>query len=209
MPTTTLQPLRPAGVALLIIATLFMVGAWAAAYFRQWPLPATPQEKLSLIANDRIGWTAQAIIFPVCFLAVTIIFGWIAQRLPGGWPRWLAVAATVASVAALLLWLPITMNRLHLGAQAAALLAGHDADAPLPVLINADTFWAYTVAALAGNALMGAALALAGVLPVLGWVVVGLCVSGALTAAFVLHDWPPFMSYLILLILAVGLTRGG
>lgn len=209
MPTTAFQPLRPAGVALLLTVALFMVGAWAAAYFRQWPLPATPQEKLSLIANDRIGWTVQAIIFPVCFLAVAIIFGWIAQQLPGGWPRRLAVAATIASVAALLLWLPITMNRLHLGDQAATLLAGHDGNAPLPVLINADTFWAYTVAALAGIALMGAALALAGVLPMLGWVVVGLCVSGALTAAFVLHDWPPFVSYLILLILAIGLTHGG
>lgn len=206
-PTIALHPLRPAGVALLITVAIFMVGAWAAAYFRQWPLPATSQKKLTLIANDRIGWTAQAIIFPVCFLAVAIVFGWIAQRLPGGWPRGLAVAATVASWAALLLWLPITVNRLYLGAQAASLLAGHDPNAPLPVLVNADTFWPYTVAALAGIGLMGAALS--GMLPMFGWVVAGLCVAGALTAAFVLHDWPPFMSYLILLILAAGLTRGG
>ena len=89
-PTIALDPLRPAGVALLITVALFMVGAWAAAYFRQWPLPATSQEKLTLIADDRIGWTAQAIIFPLCFLAVAISFGWIAQRLPAGWPRWLA-----------------------------------------------------------------------------------------------------------------------
>ena len=208
-PTQSLNALRPAWVALLITVMLFMVGAWAAAYFRQWPLPATSQEKLTLIANDRIGWTAQAIIFPVCFLAVAIIFGWIAVRLPDGLPRGLAVAATVAGMAALLLWLPITMNRLYLGAQAAALLAGHDPNAPLPVLVNADTFWPYTAVALAGIALMGAALALAGTLPVLGWVVAGLCVAGALAAAFVLHDWPPFMSYLILLILAGGLMRGG
>lgn len=208
-PTNSLHSLRPAGVTLLVTVALFLVGAWVAAYFRQWPLPATPQEKLTLIANDRIGWTAQALIFPVCFLAVAIIFGRIAPRLPGGWPRKLAVAATVASMAALLLWLPITVNRLYLGAQAAALLAGTDPNASLPVLVNADTFWAYTVAALAGIGLMGAALALAGALPVLGWVAAGLCAAGALAAAFVLHDWPPFMSYLILLILAIGLTRSG
>ena len=87
------------------------------------------------------------------------------------------------------------------------LLAGHDPNAPLPVLVNADTFWRYTMATLAGIGLMGAALA--GTLPVFGWVVAGLCVAGAIAAAFVLHDWPPFMSYLILLILAAGLTRGG
>ena len=40
-PTQSLNALRPAWVALLITVMLFMVGAWAAAYFRQWPLPAT------------------------------------------------------------------------------------------------------------------------------------------------------------------------
>jgi len=40
-------------------------------------------------------------------------------------------------------------------------------------------------------------------------VVRGLAVAGVVLAAFVMHDWPPFMSYAILLVLAVGLMRSG
>ncbi len=70
-------------------------------------------------------------------------------------------------------------------------------------------FWPYTFAALAGVGLMGAAKALAGVLPTLGWIVARLAVAGALVGAFVMHDWPPFMSYVILLVLSIGLIRSG
>ncbi len=207
--TEQLSSLRPAGFALLAIAILFMIGASTAAYFRRFPLPTHPLEQLTLIANDRAGWSAQAIIFPICFVAVAVVFGWMAMQLPAGWPRWLAVAATLASVAALLLWLPISVNRLQLAAQAAKMIASYDPAAPPEVFNNTGTFWPYTFAALAGIGLMGAALALAGVLPTLGWVVAGLAVAGALVGAFVMHDWPPFMSYVILLVLAIGLIRSG
>lgn len=39
------------------------------------PLPQTPLEQLTAIAEDRIGWTAQAIIFPVAMLATALTFG--------------------------------------------------------------------------------------------------------------------------------------
>lgn len=201
--------LRTAGIALLATCILFMIGASVAAYFRRFPLPTDPLDQLTLIAHDRAGWTAQAIIFPVCFLAVTVIFGWIAARLPAGLPRWLAIAATVASAVALLLWLPISANRLQLAAHAAEMIASYDPAAPPEVFRNTGTFWPYTFTALAGIGLMGAALALAGVLPTLGWVVAGLAVAGALLGAFVMHDWPPFMSYVILLVMAIGLIRSG
>lgn len=207
--TEQLASLRLAGFVLLATGILFMIGASAAAYFRRFPLPTDPLEQLTLIANDRIGWSAQAIIFPICFVAVAVVFGWMAMQLPAGWPRWLAVAATLASVAALLLWLPISANRLQLAAQAAERIASYDPAAPPEVFRNTGTFWPYTFAALAGIGLMGAALALAGVLPTLGWVVAGLTVAGALVGAFVMHDWPPFMSYVILLVMAIGLIRSG
>lgn len=207
--TEQLISLRPAGFALLAISILFMIGAGAAAYFRRFPLPSDPLEQLTLIANDRLGWSAQAIIFPICFLAVAVVFGWMAMQLPAGWPRGLAVAAALASVAALLLWLPISANRLQLAARAAQMIASYDPAAPPEVFRNTGTFWPYTFTALAGIGLMGAALALAGVLPTLGWVVAGLAAAGALLGAFVMHDWPPFMSYVILLVMAIGLIRSG
>ena len=200
---------RSAGIALLIVSILFMVGASVAAYFRRFPLPADPLDQLTLIANDRVGWSAQAIIFPICFLAVAIIFGWMAWRLPGGLARSLAIAAAVLSAAALLLWLPISANRLQLGARAAAMIASYDPAAPPEVFRNTGVFWPYTFCALAGIGLMGAALALAGVLPLLGWIVAVLAVLGAVVGALAMHDWPPFMSYVILLVMSIGLIRVG
>lgn len=204
-----LPSFRSAGIALLAVSILFMIGASTAAYFRRFPLPTAPLDQLTLIANDRIGWSAQAIIFPICFLAVAIIFGWMATQLPGQWPRRLAIGATALSGAALLLWLPISIDRLQLGARAAAMIASYDPAALPEVFRNAGTFWPYTFCALAGIALMGAALALAGVLPTLGWIVAALAVLGAVAGALMMRDWPPFMSYVILLVLSIGLIRTG
>jgi hypothetical protein len=198
--------LRPFGLALLVIIVIFMIGAFSAAYFRP-PIPTDPLEQLTRIAHDRIGWTAQAVIFPVSFLAITFVFGWVSTQLPAGWSRWLALTATLLSAAAFLLWLPISLNRLHQGAVAADLIANYNPGTPLPVIINSNTFWPYTVCALAGIGLMG--VALAGTLPTLGWVVAGLSLAAALVGRLVWGDWPPFMSYIILLVLAVGLMRGG
>jgi hypothetical protein len=204
-----LSNFRPLGIALLATVIIFLVGAWSAAYFRQWPLPGTPLEKLTLIANDRVGWTAQAILFPVAFLATAVLSGLITVNLPGGWPRWLAAGATLLFAAGFLLWLPISADRLRLGTQAAELIRSYD-PATLPeVMVNPGTFWLHTCCTLAALALIGAALALAGVLPTLGWIVTGLAIAGAALAAFVMHDWPPFMSYVILLALAVGLIWAG
>ena len=207
--TEQLTGTRPLGFALLAIAMLFMIGASAAAYFRRLPLAHRPAGAVGPDRQRPHRLAAQAIIFPVCFVAVAVIFGWMAMQLPAGWPRWLAAAATLASVAALLLWLPISASRLQLASQAAEMIASYDPAAPPEVFRNTGTFWPYTFAALAGIGLMGAALALAGVLPALGWIVAGLAVAGALLGAFVMRDWPPFMSYVILLVLAIGLIRSG
>jgi hypothetical protein len=198
---------RPAGIALLAVVVLFMIGAFSAAYFRKMPLPQTPLEQMTAIADDRIGWTAQAIIFPVVFLATALIFGYMAMQLPGPGPRWLAIAATIFVVAGCLFWLPISLHRLELGANAAELIRTFDPSAPVEVGRNTWVFWPHTLCILAAIALIGAALALAGVLPLLGWVVAGLAVAGALVGLFVLHDWPPFMSYVILAAMAIGLIR--
>ena len=89
-----LHTFRTAGIALLASAVLFMIGAFSAAYFRKVPIPTDPLEQLTLIANDRVGWTAQAIIFPIALLATGVIFGVIAARLPGPWLRGLAIMAS-------------------------------------------------------------------------------------------------------------------
>ncbi len=201
---------RSFGFALLINVIVFLIGASAAAYFRRWPLPTDPLDKLTLIANDRVGWTAQAVLFLVAYLATAVLSGLITANLPGGWPRWLTAGATLLFAAGFLLWLPISVDRLRLGAQAAELIRSYDLAAPPAVMVNPGTlFWSHTYCILAALVLIGADLALAGILPTSGWVVMGLAVAGVVLAAFVMHDWPPFMSYAILLVLAVGLMRSG
>jgi hypothetical protein len=202
-----LSGLRAAGMALLAVVILFMIGAFSAAYFRTMPLPTDPLEQLTRIADDRIGWMAQAIIFPVAFFATAVIFGMMAAGLPGSGPRWLALGATLLCAAGFLLWLPISLHRLELGAQAAELIRTFDPGAPVEVGRNTWVFWHHTLCILAAIALMGAALALAGALPLLGWVVAGLAAASMVLGPLVMHDWPPFMSYVILLVLSIGLIR--
>ena len=197
------------GGALFVTVAVFMIGAFAAAYFRQWPLPSDPLHKLTLIANDRVGWPLQAILFPVAYLGTAVLFGIIAAQLPGSAPRWLAVEATLLFVAGFLLWLPISMGRVQLGANAAELIRNYDPASPPKVMANSWSFWPNTICILMAIGLMGLALALADVLPTLGWMVTALAVAGIVLGTLMMHDWPPFMSYVILLVMAVGLMRAG
>lgn len=174
------------------------------------PLPQTPLEQLTAIAGNRIGWTAQAIIFPVAYLATALIFGYTAAPLlPEPWPRWLAIGAAILGAAGCLLWLPISVHRLDLGADAAELLRTFDPNAPVEVGRNTWVFWPHTLCILAAITLLSAALALAGALPMLGWIVAALAVAGAAAGVLLIHDWPPFMSYVILLVMTLGLMRAG
>ncbi len=198
---------RSTGIALLVTTIVFLLGAFSAAYFRRWPLPSTPLDQLTVIADDRLGWTAQAVIFPVAFVATAGIFGFMAGRLSAPLPRWLGIAATLLFVAGALLWLPISVDRLRLGAQAAALIRTFDPAAPPEIFRNSHTFWPHTLCILAALGAMGTALALGGVLPALGWVVAGLSVLGLVGGPLIMRDWPPFFSYVFLLVMAVGLIR--
>lgn len=197
------------GLSLLAAVILFMYGAFVADYFYP-PIPANPLDKLERIASDRFGWTTQAVLFPIALLATAGIFSWITLRLSGKAANWLASAATVFSFAGFLCWLPISIDRLELGAKAAAMIQDYEPASPPEVMSGFSiTFWAHTWAVLLSIVLMGLALKQAGILPKLGWAVSVLAVAGLLTGTFVWHDWPPFMSYIILLIIATGLMRLG
>ncbi|MCB9420368.1 MAG: hypothetical protein H6667_11205 [Ardenticatenaceae bacterium] len=196
------------GIALLINVIIFLISASAAAYFRRWPLPSDPLEKLKLIANDRAGWTAQAILFPVVYLGTAVTFAFITAKLPATGARWLAITATLLFFAGFLFWLPISIDRLRLGANAAELVQHNNPASPPAIMVNVSgVFWANTLCILAAQALMGIALAWAGVLPVSGWVVAGTAVGSALVGRLAWGDWPPFMRYMILLVIAIGLMH--
>ncbi len=195
-----------AGIVMLVGSVLFTVAAFAAAYFRRMP-PTDPLEQLQVIAGDPIGWTAQAILFPIAMAIIAASFMLVAGALPPSTAKTVAIAAAVLSAIACLLWIPISIGRLQLLNAAPAMIASFDASAPPQVSIgDRRLFWAYTIVTLASMILIGAALALGGVLPRMGWIVAGLAaLSLLIIAPFVMRDWPPFMNYLFTLALAIGL----
>ena len=196
--------MRSLGIELLVVVIFFLIGAFAAAYFRKWP-HSSPQESLQLIANDRLGWTAQAIMFPLAFLATAVLFLLLARQLPETWPRWLGMGAAVLFSAGFLFWLPLSISRIRYWPKAVELLQNYDPDQPVDVNFGGSTFWQHTISVLLAIGLMGAALALGNTLPILGWILSGLAAVSLLVGKFIWHDWPPFMSYLLLLVLAIGL----
>jgi hypothetical protein len=108
-------------------------------------------------------------------------------------------------VAGFLFWLPLSINRIHYWPKAVELLQNYDPDHPVDVNFGGSTFWQHTVSILLAIALMSGALALSSILPILGWIVSGLAVVGLLVGTLLWHDWPPFLNYLLLLALAIGL----
>lgn len=200
--------LRLASVVMLIGSLLFMVAAFTTAYFRRMP-PTDPLEQLQVIGGDPVGWTAQAVLFPITMAVITASFALMAAALPATPAKTVAILAAVLSAIACLLWIPISVARLQLLSAAPALIASFDPNAP-PQVMNGDRrlFWVYTIVTLASMILIGAALALGGALPRMGWIVAGLAaLSLVVIAPFVMRDWPPFMSYLFTLVLAIGLLR--
>lgn len=192
------------GFALLVLVIIFMIGAFAAAYFRKFP-HSSPQESLQLIAHDRTGWMAQAIIFPLMFGGTAVLFLLLAWQLPDGMPHGLGLLAAALFAAGFAFWLPLSIGRIRYWPQAVELLQNYDPNQPVDVNFGGSTFWPHTITVMLAITLMSAALALGGVLPILGWVVAGLTVAGLLVGTLLWHDWPPFLNYLLLLIMAVGL----
>lgn len=198
---------RGTGWVLLAAIVVFLVAAFVAAYFRRFPLPTDPLEQLTLIATDSLGWPAQAILFPIVHLAVTVVFGLLVVHLPEGLPRWLGITATVLFGIGALLWLPISLDRLRLFREADELIRLYNPASPPALFQDTGIFWPHTAAILAAIGLMGMTLALGGVLPALGWLIAGLAVLGGGAGVLFMRDWPPFMSYTILLVMAIGLLR--
>ncbi len=207
MVNASMLPLRGIAWALLGVTFVFLVAAFITKYFGRFPLPTDPLEQLKLIATDPVGWPAQAILFPVVHLAVTVIYGLLAVGLPTGLPRWLGIGATLLFAAGTLLWLPISLDRLRVFQAAPDLIRLYKPSAPSAIFHDMGVFWPHTLCILAAIGLMGSALAVGGVLPTVGWVVAGLAIIGGGAGILIMQDWPPFFSYVILLVMAIGLVR--
>ncbi|GAB4263058.1 MAG: hypothetical protein Kow0080_01000 [Candidatus Promineifilaceae bacterium] len=149
MADNSIPSLRRTGWALLAATLLFLVAAFITKYFGRFPLPTDPLEQLTLIATDSFGWPAQAILFPLCHVAVAVVFGLLAARLPQGLPRWLGMAAALLFGIGALLWLPISLDRLRLFREAPELIRLYNPASPPVVFNDTGVFWFHTIAILA------------------------------------------------------------
>jgi hypothetical protein len=158
--------------------------------------------QLEAIARRQAAWEAQAVGFPVAFAVTGLGFAAVASTMPERRSRQLAMASSALRFLSVLLWLPITAKRLDIGRRVDELLV----EQPKVIDIGGWSFWPYTLATLSSILLMGCALVVSGSHRRLGLFAAG--VSGlALTLLRFLRDWPPFASYVITLVIGLGIAR--
>jgi hypothetical protein len=158
--------------------------------------------QLEAIASRPAAWKAQAVGFPVAFTVTGLGFAAVAATMPERRARRLAMASSVLGLLSVLLWLPITAKRLDIGRRADALLV----EQPKAIDIGGWSFWPYTLATLGSILLMGCALIVGRLHRRLGVFAAG--VSGlALSLLRIFRDWPPFASYVITLVIGLGIAK--
>lgn len=182
----------------MVAASLLQLVAASLPNFRVFMSPE-PAVQIEAIARGRRRWNAQAVAFPVAFAGVAAGMAMSGSELAGRPARTCAQLASLMSAAATCLWWPIAVRRLQLGRAIERLAAERPAQ---PIDIGGPTFWPYTYASLASLFLMGCALVLTRGQRRFG-IVIGSVSVGAVALSRRLHDWPPFLTYLVTL--AIGL----
>jgi hypothetical protein len=158
--------------------------------------------QLEAIASRPAAWKAQAVGFPVAFTLTGLGFAAVAAAMPKRGAQQLALASSGLGFLSVLLWLPITAKRLAIGRRVDALLV----EQPTAIDIGGWSFWPYTLATLGSILLMGCALIVSGLHRRLGVFAAG--VSGlALLLLRIFRDWPPFASYVITLVIGLGIAK--
>jgi hypothetical protein len=163
---------------------------------------ADTRVQLEAIASRPAAWKAQAVGFPVAFTVTGVGFATVAAAMPKRRAHQLALASSGLGFLSVLLWLPITAKRLAIGRRVDELLV----EQPKAIDIGGWSFWPYTLATLGSILLMGCALVVSGLHRRLGVFAAG--VSGlALTLLRIFRDWPPFASYVITLVIGLGIAK--
>lgn len=192
---------RVAGT-LLVTGSLLQLATAALPNFRVFMSP-DPSVQIEAIARGRQRWNAQAVGFPAAFAIVSAGMAVSTSAMADRPARTSARVAAAMSAAATCLWLPIAVRRLQLGRAIDRLAA----ERPTPRIdIGGPTFWPYTYASLASLFLMGCALVLTRGQRRFG-IVIGAVIVGALALSRRLHDWPPFLTYLMTLAIGLRMRR--
>jgi hypothetical protein len=187
-----------AGVGLIVGSILFIIAAFTPLTFRV--IMADTQQRIELIQNERTGWVFLNILFGVGSVVAVVGLALFAQHVQslGDNPTVRVVSYLSAAIAALgaLGWVIIVYNRAVLPPQE---LGGN-------LSINNWIFPAYTLLTQIALMIVGFVLIQTGYPAWLGW---GMLVLGGLSliAYLVFKDMPPFVHYVLLLVMGIALMR--
>lgn len=187
-----------AGMGLIVGSVLFMIAAFTPLTFRV--IMADVQQRVDLIQKERVGWVLLNILFGAGSVVAVVGLALFAQHVQGmGDNTTVRVAGYLsAAIAALgaLCWVIIVYNRATLPPQ----------ELGSSLSINNWIFPAYTLLTQIALIVVGFVLIQSGYPTWLGW---GMLVLGGLSivAYLVFKDMPPFVHYVLLLVMGIVLVR--
>ena len=188
-----------AGIVLIVGSLLFIIAAFTPTTIRVITAP-DPEKRIEFIENEHTGWLLVNILFGAGSVIAVIglaLFSLHVQGLassPG--VKLGGYVATAAAGIAALFWVIIVYNRVVLPPQAIA----------NNLSINTWMFPAYTILTQLALIIVGFMLIQSGYPAWLGWGMLVLAVL-SLIAFLVFKDMPPFVHYILLLIMGIALVR--
>jgi hypothetical protein len=188
-----------AGIVLIVGSLLFIIAAFTPITIKVITA-SDAQKRAEFIMNEHTGWLLVNILFGAGGVIAVIGLALFAQHVqsvadsPG--VKLGGYVATAAAGLAALFWVIIVYNRAVLPAQVIA----------SNLSINAWMFPAYTLLTQLALIIVGFVLLQSGYPAWLGW---GMLVLAALSlvAFLVFKDMPPFVHYVLLLIMGIVLVR--
>jgi hypothetical protein len=188
-----------AGIVFILGSALFIIAAFMPITIKVITAP-DPQKRMELIVNEHTGWLVVNLLFGVGSILTVIAFALFAAHVQSmavssGVKLGAYFAAAAAGFGAVL-WVIIVYNRAALPAQEVAANLG----------INSWMFPVYTLLTQLSLIVVGLVLLQSDFPAWQGWGMSGLAVL-SLVAFLVFKDMPPFVHYVLLLIMGIALVR--
>lgn len=187
-----------AGIVLIVGSVLFMIAAFTPLTFKV--IMADIQQRIDLIQNERTGWVLVNILFGIGSVVAVVglvLFAQHVQSIGDNTPvRVVSYLGAATAALGALCWIIIVYNRAALPPQEVA----------NNLSVNYWIFPAYTLLTQIALMIFGFVLIQSGYPAWLSW---GMLVSGGLSivAYLVFKDMPPFVHYVLLLVMGIALVR--
>lgn len=190
---------RLSSILLIMGSILFLIAAFAPISMRVFP-EADPQKRVNYVNQDKTGWLIAHLLFSAGALLTVIGLGLFAVHVQtvsqDGLIRPVMILSAGVALLGVVLWLIVVYNRITLPAEE---VFGNAS-------INPWMFPAYTILTQIALMIFGFVLVQTGYPTWLGWGLLGLAAL-SLVAFLIFKDMPPFIHYVLLLIVGIVLAR--